>query len=65
MKNYIANERAGIMTSSEHTKKLLARSIELARTGNKADLHEALRLLGTGLHCLEGSSPLQSRFVAV
>lgn len=53
MKNYIANESAGIMTSSVHTKKLFARSIELAQTGNKADLYEALRLLGTGLHCLE------------
>ena len=65
MKNYIANEGAGIMTSSEHTKKLFSRSIELARSGNKADLYEALRLLGTGLHCLEGLSPLQLRPVVI
>jgi hypothetical protein len=58
LKNYIANERAGIMTSALHVRKLFGRSIELgrsyARTHNKAELYEALRLLGTGLHCLEG-----------
>ena len=59
LKNYIANERAGIMTSALHVRKLFGRSIELgrlyARSRNKADLYEALRLLGTGLHCLEGT----------
>ena len=57
MKNYIANDRVGIMTSSKHVRNLFSRSIELAHqyknSRNKADLHEALRLLGTGLHCLE------------
>jgi hypothetical protein len=46
------------MTSALHVRKLFGRSIQLgrsyARSGNKAELYEALRLLGTGLHCLEG-----------
>lgn len=58
LKNYIANEDAGIETSAGLVRKLFRRSIELARRyndgGNKADLYEALRLLGTGCHCLEG-----------
>lgn len=58
MKNYIANERAGITTSAEHVRKLFGDSIELARSyrrsNNKDEIYEALRLLGTGLHCLEG-----------
>lgn len=41
---------------------LFRRSIELGRRygrdGNKADKYEALRLMGTGLHCLEGKSEL-------
>ncbi|KAK8043639.1 heterokaryon incompatibility protein het-C domain-containing protein [Apiospora rasikravindrae] len=57
MKNYIANERAGITTSAEHVRKLFGDSIELARryrrSNNKDEIYEALRLLGTGLHCLE------------
>ena len=57
MKNYIANEGANIMTSSYHVRQLFGRCIELGRsyrrTRNKDDLNEALRLLGTGLHCLE------------
>jgi hypothetical protein len=61
MKNYIANEQAGIMTSALHVRKLFNESIRLgrsfARSGNKAELYEALRLLGTGLHCLEGEIP--------
>lgn len=61
LKNYIANEQAGIMTSALHVRKLFSKSIQLgrsyARNGNKADLYEALRLLGTGLHCLEGMLP--------
>lgn len=58
LKNYIANEDAGIDTSAGLVRKLFGRSIELARRynrdGNKDDLYEALRLLGTGCHCLEG-----------
>lgn len=58
MKNYIANERAGIMTSAKHVRNLFSRCIELGRNyknnGRKEDLYESLRLLGTGLHCLEG-----------
>ncbi|KAJ1327539.1 Heterokaryon incompatibility protein Het-C [Microdochium nivale] len=57
MKNYIANDRVDIMTSSKHVRTLFTKCIELAHnyknSRNKADLHEALRLLGTGLHCLE------------
>ncbi|KAL6876758.1 heterokaryon incompatibility protein Het-C domain-containing protein [Trichoderma novae-zelandiae] len=57
MKNYIANERAGIMTSAQHVRNLFGRCIELGRryrrSGNKPELYEALRLMGTGLHCLE------------
>ncbi|UNI23375.1 hypothetical protein JDV02_009199 [Purpureocillium takamizusanense] len=57
MKNYIANERAGIMTSAKHVRKLFSGCIELGRRykdrGNKEDLYESLRLMGTGLHCLE------------
>jgi hypothetical protein len=58
MKNYISNERAGIMTSAKHVRNLFGRCIELARSyrrsNNKPELYEALRLMGTGLHCLEG-----------
>ncbi|KAG5930241.1 hypothetical protein E4U53_002282 [Claviceps sorghi] len=57
MKNYIANDGAGIMTSSKHVRDLFTRCIELGRKykneGRKEDLYESLRLLGTGLHCLE------------
>ncbi|KAH7001479.1 heterokaryon incompatibility protein Het-C-domain-containing protein [Ilyonectria destructans] len=57
MKNYIANEGAGIMTSAKLVKQLFSRSIELGRrykeSDRKSDKYEALRLLGTGLHCLE------------
>lgn len=60
MKNYIANERAGIMTSAKHLRRLFGGCIELGRRhkdgGSKEDLYESLRLLGTGLHCLEGMS---------
>lgn len=59
MKKYIANERANIMTSAQHVRRLFSGCIELGRRykrdGNKADLYEALRLMGAGLHCLEGS----------
>ncbi|KAI1383841.1 Het-C-domain-containing protein [Hypoxylon trugodes] len=57
LKNYIANERSRIMTSALHVRRLFSRCIELGRSykrnNRKSDLHEALRLLGTGLHCLE------------
>ncbi|EDO03301.1 hypothetical protein SS1G_05782 [Sclerotinia sclerotiorum 1980 UF-70] len=60
MKNYIANEHAGIMTSAFHVRKLFHESIRLGRSygrsKNKDELYEALRLLGTGLHCLEDYS---------
>ncbi|EPS30872.1 hypothetical protein PDE_05824 [Penicillium oxalicum 114-2] len=57
LKNYIASEDLGIDTSAALIRRTLGGSIErgrrYARSGNKEDLHEALRLLGTGLHCLE------------
>ncbi|KAL1901895.1 hypothetical protein Sste5346_001600 [Sporothrix stenoceras] len=57
MKNYIANERAGIMTSAYHVRQLFGKCIDLGRSyrhsKRKEDLYEALRLMGTGLHCLE------------
>ncbi|KAE9368434.1 Het-C-domain-containing protein [Stipitochalara longipes BDJ] len=60
LKNYIANENAGIMTSALHVRKLFGKSIQLgrsyARSKNKNELYEALRLMGTGLHCLEDYS---------
>ena len=58
LKNYIANEQIGINTSAGLVRYLFGRSIQLgrqfARTGNKTDYYEALRLMGTGSHCLEG-----------
>lgn len=60
MKNYIANERLDIMTSALHVRRLFTKCIELGRrysqSERKEDLYEALRLMGTGLHCLEGKS---------
>lgn len=60
LKNYIANEQAGIMTSALHVRKLFGKCIQLgrsyARSRNKDELYESLRLLGTGLHCLEDYS---------
>ncbi|KAG7292458.1 hypothetical protein NEMBOFW57_002493 [Staphylotrichum longicolle] len=57
LKNYIANENANIMTSALHVRRLFSKCIELgrsySRSNNKDELYEALRLLGTGLHCLE------------
>lgn len=54
----MANSEVGIMTSALHVRNLFGKSIQLgrsyARSGDKAELYEALRLLGTGLHCLEG-----------
>jgi hypothetical protein len=59
MKNYIANENANIMTTALHIRKLFSRCIELGReynnnNRNKEAFHEALRLMGTGLHACEG-----------
>jgi hypothetical protein len=58
LKTYIASEKAGCDTSAGLVRKLFEKSIELGRKYKKdnheADLYEALRLLGTGLHCLEG-----------
>jgi hypothetical protein len=58
MKNYIANERANIMTSALHVRRLFGKCIELGRAyrnnQRQEDFCEALRLMGTGLHCLEG-----------
>ena len=60
LKAYIASENLGIDTSAALVRKLFGRSIELGRryahNKNKADLYEALRLLGTGCHCLEDFS---------
>ena len=62
MKNYIANERLGVPTSAGYVKHSLTRSIHFGRVytsgtratkGKEADLCEALRCLGQGLHCLE------------
>ncbi|KAL4753360.1 hypothetical protein BDW72DRAFT_191046 [Aspergillus terricola var. indicus] len=57
LKNYIANERMNIATSATLVRQLFGQCIQLgrryARSRNDEDLHEALRLLGTGLHCLE------------
>ncbi|KAL2039227.1 hypothetical protein N7G274_007895 [Stereocaulon virgatum] len=60
LKNYIATENIGITTSAGLIRRLFGRSIQLgrqySRSHNKADLYEALRLLGTGCHCLEDYS---------
>ena len=61
MKNYIANENLPIATSKGYVKFSLSRSIHFGRVytsgargshGKDADLCEALRCLGQGLHCL-------------
>lgn len=60
LKNYIATENIGITTSAGLVRNLFGRSIQLGRhyaqSHNQADLYEALRLLGTGCHCLEDYS---------
>ncbi|KAJ6015766.1 hypothetical protein N7540_010357 [Penicillium herquei] len=57
LKCYIASEDMGIDTSANLIRRVLGRSIQLgrryARSRREEDLYEALRLLGTGLHCLE------------
>ena len=58
LKTYIASENAGCDTSAGLVRRLFEKSIELGRKYHRdndhADLYEALRLLGTGLHCMEG-----------
>lgn len=59
LKVYIASENAGIETSAGLVRRLFEKSIELGRRHHKDNndkdaFFEALRLLGTGLHCLEG-----------
>ncbi|KAL8881820.1 MAG: hypothetical protein Q9198_001052 [Flavoplaca austrocitrina] len=60
LKVYIATEGMGIATSAGLIRDLFRRSIHLGRqygqSKNNADLYEALRLLGTGCHCLEDYS---------
>lgn len=62
MKNYIANERGSWATSAGYVKFSFARAIHYGRMythgpngerGSEANLAEALRCLGQGLHCLE------------
>lgn len=62
MKNYIATEHLGIATSAGYIKHSFSRSIHFGRVytngangtrGKEADLCEALRCLGQGLHCME------------
>ncbi|KAL6230817.1 hypothetical protein BDW75DRAFT_221695 [Aspergillus navahoensis] len=57
LKNYIANERMNIATSAALVRRLFGQCVQLgrryARSRSDEDLHESLRLLGTGLHCLE------------
>ncbi|KAI9884315.1 MAG: hypothetical protein M1823_003901 [Watsoniomyces obsoletus] len=57
MKSYIASENLGITTSAGLIRDVFGRCIALgrqfARSSNKDELYEALRLLGTGMHCLE------------
>ena len=61
MKNYIANEKGDWATSAAYVKYSFSRSIHYGRMytsgshgkGNEADLCEALRCLGQGLHTLE------------
>lgn len=60
LKHYIATEDIGITTSAGLIRRLFRKSIELGRrykqSRDERDFHEALRLLGTGCHCLEDYS---------
>ncbi|EIT77358.1 heterokaryon incompatibility protein Het-C-domain-containing protein [Aspergillus flavus] len=53
----MTTEGVGIATSAGLARRVFCRSIQLgrqyAKSWNDEDLHEAFRLLGTGLHCLE------------
>ena len=71
MKNYIANESGFWATSSGYIKHSFARSIHFGRvytsgagdtSGREADLSEALRCLGQGLHCVEDFSAHCKRY---
>ncbi|OAX84545.1 hypothetical protein ACJ72_01090 [Emergomyces africanus] len=57
LKNYISSEDLGIDTSAGLLRRVFGECIALgrrySRSKREADLHEALRLLGTGLHTLE------------
>lgn len=59
MKNYIANERGGWMTSAAYIRNSLLRCIELGReyqrSNQKAVKYESLRILGQALHVCERS----------
>lgn len=56
--SYILDTKSWYSGIAGLVRDLFRRSIDLgrsyARSGNKAELYEALRLMGTGLHCLEG-----------
>jgi len=60
LKAYIASEDRGMDTSTELVRRMFEEAIEKGREYGRdvreVDLYEALRLLGTGLHCLEGVS---------
>lgn len=71
MKNYIANDSGGWATSAGYVKYSFSRSIHFGRLytngaggsrGKEADLCEALRCLGQGLHCMEVSQKIHSLF---
>lgn len=56
------------MTSAAHVRNLFGRCIELGRrykdNNRKEDLYESLRLMGTGLHCLEGKRGVRNLHIA-
>lgn len=58
LKSYIASEDLGIVTSAGMVRNLFLQCIDLGRRsgGRGPDFYEALRLLGTALHCLEDYS---------
>jgi len=49
-----------ILLAAQLVRRLFTKSIELGRqyaqSGREEDLFEAFRLMGTGLHCIEGMS---------
>ena len=60
LKSYIASEDRGITTSAGLVRDLLRKCIHYARQSKRnrrdEDFFEALRLLGTANHCMEGIS---------
>jgi hypothetical protein len=58
LKSYIASEDLGIVTSAGMVRSLFLQCIDLGRRsgGSGPEFYEALRLLGTALHCLEDYS---------